>query len=88
MKHHGNFVFGTGRVYSRPCGDPVWDFTLRNTTVHYPIARRDPTIGLLLTSFFVNTLGFSAAAAGFAAAATTAIVTTAWTRGITMGAPR
>jgi hypothetical protein len=33
----------------------------------------DPVFGTLLTSFFINTLGFSAAAAGIASSITTAI---------------
>lgn len=81
MSHHDKFQFGSGRVYALPQQDLIWGYTLRNTTAHYPIARRDPILTPIFTSFFIN-LGFSASAAAIAGAATTAIVTTAISIGV------
>lgn len=77
MKHE-RFYQST---FSLPFQRDIWEPMLRNTTAHYPIARRDPVFTPLFTTFFLN-LGFSASAAAIAAAATTAIVTTAISIGI------
>lgn len=77
MKHE-RFYQST---FSLPFQRDIWEPMLRNTTAHYPIARRDPVFTPLFTTFFLN-LGFSASAAALAAAATTAIVTTAISIGI------
>lgn len=71
------------QAYALPFQRALWEATLRNTTQHYPIARRDPIFTPLFTSFFTS-LGFGATAAGIAGSLTTAIVTTAITVGIQM----
>ncbi|WP_312880737.1 hypothetical protein [Rhizobium leguminosarum] len=59
----------------------IWEVRLRNTTTHYPLARRDPIFTPLFTSFF-TAIGFGATTAGVLGSLTTALVTTAITVGI------
>ncbi len=68
-------------AYSLPFQRAVWETSLRNSSTHYPIARRDPIFTPLFTSFFAS-IGFGATAAGIAGSLTTAIVTTAISIGI------
>ncbi|WP_028753724.1 hypothetical protein [Rhizobium leucaenae] len=75
-------------AYSLPFQRQVWEATLKNTTTHYPIARRDPIFTPIFTAVFTQ-LGVTGTIFGVSAAATlgsltTAIVTTAISIGIQM----
>jgi hypothetical protein len=69
--------------YDDPILRAVWEYSARNTTALYPLARRDPIFTPIFTSAFAA-LGFSASTAAFLGSALTAIATTAISIGIQM----
>ena len=72
------------RFYTQSYSDPhlrhIWEYTLRRTTTHYPIARRDP----IFTPIFTTVFG-TATIAGTSitiASVASAIATTSLIKGI------
>lgn len=75
------------RFYSHSYATPdqriLWEYTLRRTTTHYPLARRDPIFTPLFVSLGFSTAGIAGTTIS-AASIASAIATTALTFGLQM----